>query len=58
MTPEEIKTLRERFGTGDEFARELEVSPSTVWRWEIGKTTPRKIYLRKMLKLATSKRSL
>lgn len=38
MTPRHITKLRKRLGlTRTEFARELNVSYITVWRWETGK---------------------
>lgn len=38
MTPRQIAKIRRRLGlTRTEFARELNVSYITVWRWETGK---------------------
>ncbi len=52
----EIKNFRQRLGgTQLELANQLETTPSTVSRWETGRSVPRTEYLMKMLLLAQEK---
>lgn len=47
MTPADIKKLREDMGlTQERLARELDISFSTVNRWENGKSRPKGVFLR------------
>lgn len=52
VKPHQIVSLRQRLGkTQVEFARMLSADPATVSRWESGRSKPRRIYIRVIIKM-------
>ena len=53
MTPEEIRSIRDRLGLSQEgFARELGVAYATVNRWEKGHKKPSALALKALERMA------
>jgi len=58
VTPKEIKRLREDLGlTQERLARELDISFSTVNRWENGKSCPKGLFLKALKELRSQTKS-
>lgn len=52
IRPAQIISLRQKLNkTQVEFARLLSADPSTVGRWETGRSQPRRIYIRLITKI-------
>lgn len=52
LKPQQIILIRQKLGkTQVEMARILSVDPSTVGRWESGRSQPRRIYIRLITKI-------
>lgn len=59
LKPWQIASLRQALGkTQIEFAKLLSADPSTVGRWESGRSRPRQIYIRMIIRLMESRQHL